>query len=803
MMVSDIKHKSRAIRELGELGARFVCWRYEQRGGKSTKVPRRADGGGRASTSDPSSWATLERCRSYAREQKLIDGYGPVLGDLGDGRWLVGVDLDNCIDEIGDLKPWARDIVESVRTYTELSPSRTGIKLFGVANGELPFTSRRQVVRRAPDELHHEQVELYTRGRFFTLTGERFPGTPDELCDVTAALATLATEMGAEGVSTEARERQPIEPVSEAQVEEVIGLLDRVPIDALDYTDWIRHIAAAKNAGGGDPRVLDKLIAWAGASELYDNPPELVEQKWESVRDATAGIGTLQAWPPPPKDAFDVVEDEGDEAPAAPSKARSEWPEPVDLWDQFAPPPLPEGVLPAVIEDFARQHGKIMGADPAAIAMSALAVCSAALTDDVKLQVKPNEPFFTVSARLWVALIGDPSTKKSPAMRAAAAPLKAINAKLCRDYQFRKEAYDELDKEQKKSTTPPVRKRKILEDITIEAAQPFFADNPEGLLVLQDELSGWFGSMDKYSGGGRGAQKDRAFWLQAFEGGSYSVDRIMRGSSFIPNLSASVLGGIQPEPLRKIVGDAVDDGLIQRLFPVVLAPSRPDSDDPLPAGVQDRYDALVDALDARKGAKLRFDAGAQRLRRQLADEHHALLAVASINPKLAAHIGKLDGLYGRLCVLWHAIEHAGQAELPETICEATAGRVAAFLRRFLRPHAVAFYASLGLSDDHSELQAVASHILAKKLETISLRNLSRATRRLKSLTRHDASRVLEQLTSLGWLEPAPGSRHDSTVFTVNPLVHARYQERGHAEGRRRQEAYAAMRALSGGEHAGE
>jgi hypothetical protein len=63
-------------------------------------------------------------------------------------------------------------------------------------------------------------------------------------------------------------------------------------------------------------------------------------------------------------------------------------------------------------------------------------------------------------------------------------------------------------------------------------------------LLYQDELSGFFGAMDKYSGG-RGANKDRGFWLQSFNGGPYGYNRISRGSGIVPNLAASMLGGIQ------------------------------------------------------------------------------------------------------------------------------------------------------------------------------------------------------------------------------------------------------------------
>ena len=89
---------------------------------------------------------------------------------------------------------------------------------------------------------------------------------------------------------------------------------------------------------------------------------------------------------------------------------------------------------------------------------------------------------------------------------------------------------------------------------------------------------------------------------------------------------------------------------------------------------------------------LRFDSNAQEMRGKLEAEHLGLMQFEAINRKLAAHIGKYDGLFGRLCVAFHCIKHASrQAYLPATVTEDTATRVAEFMRRFLLPHAFAFY----------------------------------------------------------------------------------------------------------------
>ena len=250
-------------------------------------------------------------------------------------------------------------------------------------------------------------------------------------------------------------------------------------------------------------------------------------------------------------------------------RAEPIWPTPVDLWAKFDAPELPANILPPVIERYARGQAMLTGADPAGLAMAALTVCAAAIPDRIKVQPKVHEHGWCEAARIWTALIGPPSTKKSPMIGQAARPLIHIDMKLFNEYLDQKAKYDALSAEERKQTAPPKHIRLRIEDATMEGAQEILRDSPDGLLCLQDELSGWFGSMDKYSAG-RGAAKDRGFWLQAFHGGSYAVDRISRGSFQIPNLSVSLLGGMQPEPLRKVVDEAVDDGLIQRLFVIML-----------------------------------------------------------------------------------------------------------------------------------------------------------------------------------------------------------------------------------------
>jgi hypothetical protein len=335
----------------------------------------------------------------------------------------------------------------------------------------------------------------------------------------------------------------------------------------------------------------------------------------------------------------------------------------------------------------------------------------------------------------------------------------------------------------------------------MEAAQEILKDSKDGVLGLQDELSGWFGSMEKYSGG-RGAHKDRGFWLQSFNGGARPVDRITRGSSFMENVSVSILGGIQPDLIRKFASDTADDGLLQRFFPIVLRDAGAGRDEP-DGGILDDYAGLIGRLYALeppwlKGGnlghipvELRFDDDAQKLRNALEEQHRQeMVAWQGVNKKLAAHVGKYDGLFARLCVIWHCVENDGAAELPRLVTADTAMRVKTFLHSFLLPHALSFYmGTLGLADAHDRLAAVAGYILARRLERIANRDVQRGDRTMRKLERKDIESVFEQLDAFGWLERLPAARpgNPPPFWIVNPAVHQKFADLAESEKARREE----------------
>jgi len=108
----------------------WVCWRKELRGERLQKVPYRAITGGeaKASTSDPNTWGSFKDAVAvYESSNGRYDGIG-FMFSLGDP--YAGVDLDGCIGPDGKVVSEAQAIIDRLGSYTEVSPSGKGVKVF-------------------------------------------------------------------------------------------------------------------------------------------------------------------------------------------------------------------------------------------------------------------------------------------------------------------------------------------------------------------------------------------------------------------------------------------------------------------------------------------------------------------------------------------------------------------------------------------------------------------------------------------------------------------------------------------------
>ena len=134
----------------------WVCWRYEERDGKATKVPY-TPGGNKASTTDLMTWRSFEYAVREYMDHHPYHGIGFVFSSADP---FCGIDLDDCRGpKSGKIAPWAKEIINRIpEGYTEVSPSGTGIHI--IAEGKVRGGGMRK-----------GHIEMYSRGRFFTITG--------------------------------------------------------------------------------------------------------------------------------------------------------------------------------------------------------------------------------------------------------------------------------------------------------------------------------------------------------------------------------------------------------------------------------------------------------------------------------------------------------------------------------------------------------------------------------------------------------------------------------------------------------
>lgn len=166
----------------------WCLWKLIERDGEKTKVPFGIDGKP-AKSNDPATWSTFESVAATFANGGGYDGLGFVFSAADE---FVGIDLDGCRNPTtGELAPWAAEQIDALDTYSEISPSQTGVKLWAIGKSPLSNGRKRQlddeprICDKAP------AIEMYDRGRYFCVTGQRLPG-PDEPQERQAQLDIIA-----------------------------------------------------------------------------------------------------------------------------------------------------------------------------------------------------------------------------------------------------------------------------------------------------------------------------------------------------------------------------------------------------------------------------------------------------------------------------------------------------------------------------------------------------------------------------------------------------------------------------------
>ena len=481
------------------------------------------------------------------------------------------------------------------------------------------------------------------------------------------------------------------------------------------------------------------------------------------------------------------------------------WPRPKPITSALPPVPafVPD-LLPDVLRDYVFDVADRMQCPPDFVAVTALCALAAVIGNVVRIRPKSADNWEVV-ANLWGAVIGRPSAMKSPAMRAALAPVYALQDSMRKDWEAAQREAD-IDAALSELTAGEARKkaakaiknndreeakrllaeqagddeekpcpRLIVNDATVEKLGELLNENPRGLLLIRDELPGFLARMESEE-----HQSERAFYLEAFNGdGSFTYDRIGRGTVHIENCTVSIIGGVQPARIAPLVRGAMtgvtDDGLIQRLQMTVWPDDLPSWTwtDRIPnVRAREAYEAAFRDLHHFSSALdqprvFSFSASSQELFKTWVMEIQTEARGGRLPSTLESHLLKMPKTVASLALIFELVAGGRDGVVGD---EATAR--ALDWADYLKAHAARLYAAGSVSIENGARLIIERR--AQLSEPFTAREVQRKA--WAGLVDRDAvADAIDLLVTAGHVRGTTTAGNDaggrpSTVYTWNPLT---------------------------------
>jgi hypothetical protein len=283
--------------------------------------------------------------------------------------------------------------------------------------------------------------------------------------------------------------------------------------------------------------------------------------------------------------------------------------------------------------------------------------------------------------------------------------------------------------------------------------------------------------------------KDASDACELFQGGPKVFDRT-GGVIFVPNWGASILGTIQPEPIRKVAHRIAAGGFLARFL--FWFGAEAEDTDRTPSRHGGAYRQLIKSLSELKPQPpnatqiFKFDKHGIFFREQLHGLCRTIMNLPDTSDSLKAHLNKWQAIFSRLCLVYHMVVSATKGEYPtDTIPSETVEMALTLMINFLLPNTVRFYKEIVDSDDHiSSARWIAGHILDRKPTKLSPRDISRAYRELNK-NKKVLFATMDILELAGWVEREQNGHR--IVWHINPAVHTKFEERAKKEIERRKE----------------
>jgi hypothetical protein len=426
--------------------------------------------------------------------------------------------------------------------------------------------------------------------------------------------------------------------------------------------------------------------------------------------------------------------------------------------------PFPVAALPGGMREFVEQLAASLGCDPAFTAVFALPIAGALIGNTRLIELKETwrEP-----AVIWSMLVSDSGTMKSPVLRQVCDELATMQAELLTEYEKAETMYDAQLQEwadgkgQGPKPRPPLAQRVTISDTTVEALATVLNENPRGVLVVRDEMTGWISSFTRYANGVGG---DLPIWLELFNAGQMTVDRktTQKRTLFVPRAFVGLTGGVQPAVLARVLKpEHFESGLVARIL-LAMPPRRVKkwNTTTLSGEVVQGWRALMRGLrqlDFEPGTKepvvLRLCSDARVRFARFYDEwaHRQ----AKCTAELASAMAKLEAYCARLTLVHHVVESLtlgidDRGSVGEESVEAGATLMMWFADECQR-----IYATLRESEQTRDQRAALELMRERIPPQISTREIARSGRRFRGAG--TAQALLESLIEAGFVREVPSA----------------------------------------------
>lgn len=442
---------------------------------------------------------------------------------------------------------------------------------------------------------------------------------------------------------------------------------------------------------------------------------------------------------------------------------------------------FPIDALPTVLAAMVEQVSTVVQVDAAMAAVPGLVVAAAAIGSTHRVRI---DDAWTEPSILWGVVVAESGEGKTPAAEKMLTPLRRLDADAAirneqrlADHEVKRQqharALERWRRAQKGNEPtddpPPAPPRPRLEqyvvsDVTPERLIECLSDNPRGLLLERDELSGFFTGFGRYAKGASGCE--RGLYLSVHSAQPVVVDRKTseRRTLRVPDPHVSITGGIQHALAATALSEQDWSAGLAARFLWARPPSqrrryRPAEVD---RAVDSAYRRAIESLARRRvpDGEPATEVGLTVAARRLLGLHLDRLSAwrESTDGSIRGVLAKLHGITARIALVLHCVDAATSGTPTETpIAASTMGNAIRLANWFARE------AERFIALQHESSEQAASRRLAEWIATrggeVSVRDVQMGRRTYRSSV--EAEEALRRLVAEGyggWIDVPAGPR---------------------------------------------